>query len=123
AEEGKAGASTSKPSKRQPTRITHRPPHRRGGAEHEIGGIYGKMLAEALAEEQAATANPRPSKRQKTSEEPSSKIELDVDLFGGPVDVGSPVPTKPDPPHLQQVTLTEFDTATESDVEFEDVDL
>jgi xeroderma pigmentosum group C-complementing protein len=123
AEEEEASASRPKPFKRKPTPIARRTPRRRGPADHEIGGVYGDMLAEALAEEHAAASNPRPAKRLKTSEEPSSKIELDINLFDGPADVGNPAPTEPEPTRLQQVTLTEFDTATESDEEFEDVDL
>ncbi|ETI20362.1 hypothetical protein G647_08397 [Cladophialophora carrionii CBS 160.54] len=123
AEEEHAAASTSKPIKQRPTQIAGRPEHRRGRAEDEIGGVYSDMLAEALAEEHAATSTPRPSKRRKTSEEPSSKIELDVNLFSGPADDGIPAPVESESARLQQVTLTEFDTATESDPEFEDVNL
>ncbi|EXJ54544.1 hypothetical protein A1O7_09884 [Cladophialophora yegresii CBS 114405] len=95
----------------------------RGRPEDDIGGVYGEMLAEALAEEHATASPPRPAKRRKTSEEPWSKIELDVNLFSGPDNVRSPAPVESEPARLQQVTLTEFDTATESDPEFEDVNL
>ncbi|KIW62528.1 hypothetical protein PV04_10696 [Phialophora macrospora] len=123
ATEEENAASISKPFKQNPIPVARRAPRHRGRAELEIGGVYGEMIAEALAEEHAEASNPRPSKRRKTSEEPSSKIELDINLFDEPPDLGSPAAAEPEPTRLQQVTLTEFDTATESDAEFEDVDL
>ena len=123
AEEEKAAASQIKSAERRSTRMASQPTRQRAKPEDEVPAVYAEMVAEAIAEEQSAALNPRPSKRRKTSEEPSGKIELDIDLFGESADVGDPIPTEPESAQLQQVTLTEFDTDAESEVEFEDVDL
>ena len=128
AEVAKAEKATASkpPSRRRTGQTAQRSAVHLRKQEDELPGVYGERIAEALAEEQAESARSRPLKRRKASEEPSSKIELDIDFFGVPAGRGTPAPTETDVEQvsrLQQVTLTEFDSATESDVEFEDVEL
>lgn len=94
--------------------------------DHGIPQVYNEMLAEALAEEEQAGPSLRPSKRRKLSEEPSSMIGLDIDLFGEPVageNVTAEETANDRARHLQQIVLNDFDVDDESEVEFEDVDL
>ncbi|OAP54716.1 hypothetical protein AYL99_11164 [Fonsecaea erecta] len=108
------------------TRTTRRSARQRKEPQDDIPEIYGDMLAEAIAEEQASASNSRASKRRKMSEEPSTKIELDFDLFGSAANVhdGEETASADDaPPKLQPVVFDDFEISDESDAEFEDVDL
>ncbi|OAL22167.1 hypothetical protein AYO22_07428 [Fonsecaea multimorphosa] len=117
---------TNQPATRA-TRTTRRSARQRQKPQDDIPEVYGDMLAEAVAEEQASASNSRASKRRKISEEPSTNIELDFDLFGSPAnaqDVDGTVSAAEDaPPKLQQVVFDDFEDSDESDAEFEDVDL
>ena len=96
-------------SKRQKARALRSTNPSRAKPQHGIPEIYNEMLAEALAEEEQAGPSLRPSKRRKMSEEPSSKIELDIDLFGQPGNEGPEETVDDRPPNLQQVVLNDFD--------------
>ncbi|KAK4948724.1 hypothetical protein LTR10_012729 [Elasticomyces elasticus] len=115
------------PRKTQPTRSsprrTRQSTRRREALDDGIPDVYGDMLAEAVREEKAAASNPRPSKRRKLSEEPSTKIDLDFDLFGSSQitldhDLNVEAPDK-----QQQIVYDDFEGSEESEAEFEDVDL
>jgi xeroderma pigmentosum group C-complementing protein len=111
---GKSGPARSarsrKPALRQRTSARGRQQH------HGIDPVYSEMVAEAVAQENATVS--RATKRRKISEEPTGQIELDFDLFGGSTEMDENQAST-----LQQVTLTEYDTASESEADFEDVDL
>lgn len=118
------------PKKSQPvrksTRTTRQSARRRENPDNDIPDVYSDMLAEAAAEEQASSSSWRDPKRRKLAEEPSTQIELDIDLFGSQVEEGEPGLTasaEPALPKLQHVVFDEFEGSDESDVEFEDVDL
>ncbi|OQV03241.1 Rad4 beta-hairpin domain-containing protein [Cladophialophora immunda] len=107
----------------RPTRRSARQPKKPGD---DIPEVYGDMLADAVAEEQASASNSRATKRRKISEEPSTQIELDFDLFGSRTDAqddGGTAPADYAPPKIQQVVFDDFEDSDESDAEFEDVDL
>ncbi|KIV83515.1 hypothetical protein PV11_05535 [Exophiala sideris] len=115
------------PRKHQPTRSsprrTRQSTRRREALDDGIPDVYGDMLAEAVRAEKAAASNPRPSKRRKLSEEPSTKIDLDFDLFGSSQitldhDLNAEAPDK-----QQQIVYDDFEGSEESEAEFEDVDL
>lgn len=111
---------------RPSTRRTRQSARQRQDSDDGIPEVYGEMLAEAAREEQAASSNPRATKRRKLDEEPSTKIGLDFDLFGSDdVVANKSVTAANDQPSekLQQIVYDEFEGSGDSDVEFEDVDL
>ncbi|KIW14716.1 hypothetical protein PV08_07500 [Exophiala spinifera] len=98
--------------------------HNSDASDDGIPAVYGEMLAEAAREEQTRSLSSRPSKRRKLSEEPSSGIGLDFNLFGPDDNVADAnVAANNVPENLQQTVYDEFEGSEESDVEFEDVDL
>ncbi|EXJ93156.1 hypothetical protein A1O3_01713 [Capronia epimyces CBS 606.96] len=112
---------------RSSTRKTRQSARRREAVDNDVPSVYGEMLAEALAEERDSSSSLRSPKRRKLSEEPSSKIELDSDLFGASETVPdadtNQGPANDHPEKLQQVVYDDFEGSDESDVEFEDVEL
>ncbi|OAG33848.1 hypothetical protein AYO21_12043 [Fonsecaea monophora] len=108
------------------TRATRQSARQLQKTEDDIPEVYGDMLAEAVAEEQASASNPRATKRRKISEDPAAEISLDFDLFGSSTDVqgiDNMGPADDAPPKLQQIVFDDFEVSDESDAEFEDVDL
>lgn len=85
------------------------------------------MVAEAVAEERASSSAQRSSKRRKLHEEPSSRIELDIDLFGsqaGPAGLDTKETANDEvSSKLPQIIYDDFEGSDASDVEFEDVEL
>ncbi|KAL2421967.1 DNA repair protein rhp41 [Exophiala dermatitidis] len=113
---------------RSATRPTRRSARRRERLDDGIPSVYDEMLAEVVAEEQDPSSNLRSPKRRKVSEEPSSKIELDFDLFGtSEVATEEEQPDKASledtAPKLPQIVFDDFEGSDDSDVEFEDVNL
>jgi len=94
--------------------------------DHGVPDIYGDMVAEAIAEENSEQLATRSSKRRKISEDPTSNIQLDIDLFGSSQskEEKTPPQQQEDPtPVLQQIIYDDFEDSDGSDVEFEDVEL
>ncbi|EXJ69203.1 uncharacterized protein A1O5_07239 [Cladophialophora psammophila CBS 110553] len=116
---------TSRPGGKA-TRAPRQSARQRRKPEDDIPEVYRDMLAEVAAEQQASASTSRASKRRKICEEPSTKIELDFDLFGSSADAkdaAGAASADGAPPKLQQVVFDDFEGSDESDVEFEDVDL
>ncbi|KAI1608874.1 xeroderma pigmentosum group C-complementing protein [Exophiala viscosa] len=115
------------PRKSQPprssTRRTRQSTRRRETLDDGIPNVYGEMLAEALREKKAAASSPRSSKRRKLSEEPSTKIDLDFDLFGSSQVTPEQNLNVEATERLQQIVYDDFEGSEESEAEFEDVDL